>query len=156
MRASIAPEPKSHFDSKTPITGLVQRRVSVSLDSQSCADAESDHRITPIWLCGQDSSGYRSKYPMFRCQKATWKRTASKGPHCSALRILLPNGVGTSFPRCVRRSFATCISTRRKWRGRKSGSFITLLYWTNSLVVVRPFDPKHPLDHRAGQIASRG
>ena len=61
MRASIAPDPKSHCDSRTPITGLVQSRVSVSGGSQSWAEAESDQRMMPTWLCGQDSSGYPSK-----------------------------------------------------------------------------------------------
>ena len=32
---------------QTPITGEAQSRVSVSLGSQSWADAESDHRMTP-------------------------------------------------------------------------------------------------------------
>ena len=47
MRASIALEPKSHPDSRTPITGLAHSRVSVSLGNQSCADAESDQSTTP-------------------------------------------------------------------------------------------------------------
>jgi hypothetical protein len=42
MRASIALEPKSHCDSRMPITGLADSRVSVSLGNQSWADAESD------------------------------------------------------------------------------------------------------------------
>ena len=61
MRAAMALEPKSHCDSRIPITGVAQSRVSVSLGSQSCADAESDHRMTPTSLRGQESSGYRSK-----------------------------------------------------------------------------------------------
>ena len=61
MRAAMALEPKSHCDSRIPITGVAQSRVSVSLGCQSCADAESDHRMTPTSLRGQESSGYRSK-----------------------------------------------------------------------------------------------
>ena len=40
MRASMAPEPRSHCDTRTPITGVAQSRVSVSLGCQSWADAE--------------------------------------------------------------------------------------------------------------------
>ena len=47
MRASMALEPRSHSHSRTSMTGDVESRVSVSLGSQSCADAESDHRMTP-------------------------------------------------------------------------------------------------------------
>ena len=54
----MALEPKSHCDSRTPITGDAQSRVSDSLGSQSCADAESDHRMTPTSHWGQESSGY--------------------------------------------------------------------------------------------------
>src|ERR1700730_8631574 len=61
MRASMALEPKSHCDSRTPRTEDAHSRVSVSLGSQSCADAESDHRMTPTWVRGQESSAYRSK-----------------------------------------------------------------------------------------------
>ena len=61
MRASIALDRKSHCDSKTPMTGDAQSRVRVSLGSQSFADAESDHRMTPTWVRGQEASGYPSK-----------------------------------------------------------------------------------------------
>src|SRR5271165_4154697 len=61
MRACIALEPKSHCDSRTPITGDAQSRVSVSLGSQWWPDDESDHRMTPTWVRGQESSGYPSK-----------------------------------------------------------------------------------------------
>jgi hypothetical protein len=77
MRVSMALEPKS-YDSKTPITGEAQSRVSVSLASQSWADAESDQRLTPTWLSGHEPSGYPSKLARFICQKAAWKRTACK------------------------------------------------------------------------------
>jgi hypothetical protein len=54
MRTSIALEPKSHCDSRTPITGVADSRVSFSLGSQSWADAESDQRTIPIWFWGQE------------------------------------------------------------------------------------------------------
>src|SRR3984893_18656247 len=44
-----------------PITGDAQSRVRVSLGNQSCADVDSDHRMTPASLGGQESSGYPSK-----------------------------------------------------------------------------------------------
>jgi hypothetical protein len=44
------------------MTGDAQSRVSVSLGCQSCADAESDHRMTPTSLWGQVSSGHPSKW----------------------------------------------------------------------------------------------
>src|SRR5262249_10217179 len=37
----MALEPKSHVDSNTPMTGDAHNRVSVSLGSQSCADAKA-------------------------------------------------------------------------------------------------------------------
>jgi hypothetical protein len=60
MRASIALEPKSHCDSRTPITGDAQSRVSVSLGSQSCADAESDQERYRTECRAKASSGVRA------------------------------------------------------------------------------------------------
>ena len=50
MRASIALEPKSHCDSRMPITGLAQSRVSVSLGNQLCVDAERPENNTNLVL----------------------------------------------------------------------------------------------------------
>src|SRR5689334_19695037 len=72
MRASIALEPKSHCDSRTPVGGLAQSRVSVSFGNQSCADAESDQSTTPtsFWATYRARGGVRDPY--FLAQIDSW------------------------------------------------------------------------------------
>ena len=58
----------SHVPENIAGSGMVQSRVSFSLDCQSLAQTDSDQSTTPASLCGHDPSNPRPKYPRSMCQ----------------------------------------------------------------------------------------
>ena len=153
----MALEPTSHCDSRTPITGDAQSRVSVSLGSQSWADAESDHKMIPTSPWGHESIGYPSKKARFIRQKATWNRSACKGPCCSSPSILPTqrrlNQTSTMRPDelCSLREDANEV----QWQEVRFVNEDLLEPQQLILVIIRRLDyPKHLLDYGAREVAS--